>query len=95
MRKIHFALIGAASIALAACGGREEDTLTEDSGDVLQADELNALANDAAMDAQQEMGPEVQPVQVEPAPAVEETSDEPAEQVVTEHSEVDDEPLGL
>jgi hypothetical protein len=55
MKRLHFALIGAAALALAACGGREEDTLGDNVGENLQADELNALADDAAQDANAEM----------------------------------------
>ena len=95
MRKIHFALVGAATLALAACGSQEDDVLEENIGESLEADELNALADDAAQDAQAEMNALAnQQQEIEDAPAAEDSSGEAAD-VATEPSEVEDEPLGL
>ena len=95
MIKIHFALVGAAALALAACGSAEDDALEENVGENLQADELNALADNAAADAQAEMDALAnQQEQLEAAPATSETTS-PTEDVTTEPSDVEDEPLGM
>jgi hypothetical protein len=55
MRKISFALVGAASLALAACGGQGDDTLgenvqenMENAADALDESADNASAGEAA-----------------------------------------------
>jgi hypothetical protein len=55
MRKISFALVGVAALALAACGGQGDDTLgenvqenMENAADALDADAANAAGNEAA-----------------------------------------------
>lgn len=55
MRKISFALVGAASLALAACGGQGDDTLgenvqenMENAADALDESAENASAGEAA-----------------------------------------------
>ena len=53
MNKLTFAVLGAASLALAACSGTEEDTV-EGVDENVQIEELNALAENAAIDAQTE-----------------------------------------
>lgn len=47
MKKIHFALVGAASIALAACGGKGDDALGENVQENYEAaaDNLEAAAD--------------------------------------------------
>ena len=49
MKKITFALVGAASLALAACGGKGDDTLAENVNDNYEAaaDNLEAAADNA------------------------------------------------
>ncbi|HEU5286261.1 MAG TPA: hypothetical protein VFU20_07110 [Sphingomicrobium sp.] len=56
MNKTAFALVGAASIALAGCGGQGDDTLGENVQENLenQAENLDALAGNAATDAEAE-----------------------------------------
>ena len=56
MNKFAFALVGAASIALAGCGGQGDDTLGENVQENLenQAENLDALAGNAATDAEAE-----------------------------------------
>jgi hypothetical protein len=56
MKKFAFAVIGAASIALAGCGGQGDDTLAENAQENLegQAENLDALAGNAATDAEAE-----------------------------------------
>ena len=50
MRKISFALVGAASLALAACGGQGDDTLGENVQDNMEnaADALDESAENAS-----------------------------------------------
>ncbi len=50
MRKIAFALVGAASLALAACGGQGDDTLGENVQENLenQAENLDAAADNTS-----------------------------------------------
>jgi hypothetical protein len=49
MKKISFALVGAASLALAACGGQGDDTLAENVQENYDnaADNLDAAADNA------------------------------------------------
>jgi hypothetical protein len=50
MKKISFALVGAASLALAACGGKGDDTLGENVQENMDnaADSLDAAADNTA-----------------------------------------------
>ena len=56
MKKIAFAMLGAASIALAGCGGQGDDALGENVQENMegQAENLDALAGNAATDAEAE-----------------------------------------
>ena len=56
MKKFAFALVGAASLALAGCGGQGDDSLAENAQENLegQAENLDALAGNAATDAEAE-----------------------------------------
>lgn len=56
MKKLSFAIAAAASFALAACGGRGDDSLGEDVQENMeaQADNLDALASNAANQAEAE-----------------------------------------
>ena len=56
MKKVAFAIVGAASIALAGCGGQGDDALAENAQENMegQADNLDALAGNAATDAEAE-----------------------------------------
>jgi hypothetical protein len=53
MKKFAFALVGAASIALAGCGGQGDDALGENVQENMeaQADNLEATGDNAANDA--------------------------------------------
>lgn len=53
MKKITFALVGAASLALAACGGQGDDTLAENVQENYDnaADNLDMMADNAATPA--------------------------------------------
>jgi hypothetical protein len=50
MKKIHFALVGAASLALAACGGKGDDSLGENVQENYEnaADNMDAMADNTA-----------------------------------------------
>lgn len=56
MKKFAFAMVGAASIALAGCGGQGDDALAENVQENMegQADNLDAMAGNAATDAEAE-----------------------------------------
>ena len=56
MKKVAFAIVGAASIALAGCGGQGDDALAENAQENMegQAENLDALAGNAATDAEAE-----------------------------------------
>ena len=56
MKKFAFALVGAASIALAGCGGQGDDTLGENVQENMEdaAGNLDALAANAGTDAEAE-----------------------------------------
>ena len=56
MNRIAFALVGAASLALAGCGGQGDDTLGEDVQENMEnaAENLDALAANAGTDAEAE-----------------------------------------
>ncbi len=56
MKKFAFALVGAASFALAGCGGQGDDTLGENVQENMenQAENLDAMAGNAATDAEAE-----------------------------------------
>lgn len=50
MKKLSFAIVGAASLALAACGGQGDDALGDNVAENLEAqsENLDALAENAA-----------------------------------------------
>lgn len=50
MKKVSFALVGAAALALAACGGQGDDTLGDNVADNYDAaaDNLDAMADNTA-----------------------------------------------
>ena len=93
MRRIHFALVTAATLALAACGS-SDDTAGENIGENLQADELNAAADNAAADANAELealGNQQEELEAEPTNETTNTSDG----VTTEPSDVEDDVTGM
>jgi hypothetical protein len=53
MKRLSFAIVGAAGLLLAACSGNNEDAVNSDAN--VQVDELNTLATDAANDAANSM----------------------------------------
>ena len=92
MKKLGFLVIGAAALALAACGRNEADTLNEAEQNY-QADELNALANDAAANAELEaLGNQQQQLEAENAAAAEPP---PPPENATNPAEVEDDVQGM
>lgn len=51
MKKLVFAITGAAALTLAACSGNNQDEVQNAEMNQPSSDELNAQANQAAMDA--------------------------------------------
>ena len=51
VKRLAFVIGGAAALALAACSGNNQDSVTNAELNQPSADELNALSNQAAMDA--------------------------------------------
>ena len=89
MRKVHFAVLGAVSLALAACSGQQDETLDE-AGENVEAEELNALAENAAIEAENEaLGNEAAAEE-----AVEDEADAPSENA-TDPSEVEEDVQGM
>lgn len=56
MKKISFAIVGAAALGLAACGGEGDDALADEYEDAAEneADALEEAADNAATEAQEE-----------------------------------------
>ena len=52
MKKLAFVLGGAAVLALSACGSKNEDAVNDAELNQPAAEDLNAIANDAAMNAE-------------------------------------------
>jgi hypothetical protein len=62
MKRLVFLISGAAALALAACSGGNEDAVNNAELNQPAAEDLNALANDAASNAQdQALGNQQQP----------------------------------
>lgn len=72
MKTLSFALVAAATLALAACGGRDEDAVENfDASTGAEAEQLNTLADDAANRAEAEaLGVQQEQLEAE-APAAE------------------------
>lgn len=51
MKKLAFALVGTTLLALAACNNRNQDAVQNAEMNQPNADQLNEIANQAAMDA--------------------------------------------
>lgn len=74
MKRLVFAIGGAAALALAGCSGNNQDAVDNAVLNQPSADDLNALANQAAMDAANNAAAEVanQPQPVDENAAAEE-----------------------
>lgn len=58
MKRLVFLISGAASLALCACSGNNQDAVNNAELNQPAADDLNALANEAAMNAENQVGNE-------------------------------------
>ena len=93
MKKFGFALFGAAALALGACGRDDADTLNE-AQENYQAEQLNQLANNAAVDAEIEaLGTQQQQLQQENI-AAEDTTNE-VDTDPTDPAEVEEDVRGM
>ena len=54
MKRLSFAIVGAAGLLLTACSGNNEDSVNTDAN-AAQVEEINTLATDAANDAANSM----------------------------------------
>lgn len=52
MKRLAFVIGGAAALALSACSGSNEDAVNNAEMNQVSADDLNALANEAAVNAE-------------------------------------------
>lgn len=93
MKKLGFLLVGTASLALAACGSRDADTLNETEAQNVEADALNDLAANAANAELEALGNQQQQLDTETnvAAPVSETVDGNA----TSPSQVEDDVQGM
>lgn len=95
MSRLGLALVGALAISLAACGRDEDDTLGETGGENVRMDELNALADNAAQEAETEaLGTQQQQLQAEPVISAG-PAENAAEGVTVEPSETEDDVQGM
>lgn len=92
MKKLGFLLVGTASLALAACGSNEADTLNEAEVQNLESEALNNLAADAANAELEALGNQAQQLEAENTATVE-TPEPPAN--ATSPSEVEDDVQGM
>ena len=91
MKKLGFIALGAAVLALGACGSNNSDTLNEAAVD--NQAELNALAGNAAEDANAEM--EALGNQQQQLEAEDNSSDDADGNLQTSPSEVEDNVQGM
>ena len=97
MKKLGFACLYGAALALAACGRDDADTLNETPAN-MEAGELNALADNAAADAEAEMealGNQQQQAEADNAAAAAAANTQNEADTTTEPSEVEDDVQGM
>ena len=93
MNKLGFAVVGALSLVLAACGRNEADTLNEAEAQNYEAEALNDLAANAANAELEALGNQEQQLELENADAAEENETNAA--LETSPSEVEDDVQGM
>ena len=91
MKKLGFLLVGTASLALAACGSNEADTINEAEAANMGAEALNDLAGAAANEVEA-LGNQQQQLEAENTAAT--VAADPAENE-TSPSEVEDDVQGM
>ena len=93
MKKLGFLLVGTASLAVAACGSNEADTLNETQAQNMESEALNNLAAEAANAEIEALGNQQQQLEAEntaPSNAAEAVGDN-----TTSPSEVEDDVQGM
>jgi hypothetical protein len=93
MNKLGFAVVGALSLVLAACGRNEADTLNEAEAQNYEAEALNDLAANAANAELEALGNQAQQLEAENAATEEEPTTNDG--VTTSPSEVEDDVQGM
>jgi hypothetical protein len=92
MKKLGFVVAGSAALALAACGSNNADELNEVEAQNVEANVLNALADNAANAEIEALGTQDQQLEAENA-AAEVPAEPPAN--ATDPSEVEDDVQGM
>jgi hypothetical protein len=95
MKKMGFALVGAAALALVACGRDDADTLNDSTQQNYETDQLNQLADNAAAEAEVEaLGTQAQQIEREQTRPAENATNEAAADP-TDPAEVEDDVQGM
>jgi hypothetical protein len=93
MKKLGFLLVGTASLALAACGSKDSDSLNESQTQNVEADALNDLAANAANAELEALGNQQQQLETENAANADTT--ETVDGNLTSPSKVEDDVQGM
>jgi len=93
MKKLAFLGLGAAALALSACGSNEADTLNAEEAQNMEAEALNNLAAEAANAEMEALGNQAQQLEAENVAVANEA--EPVDNTVTSPSEVEDDVQGM
>ena len=92
MKKLGFLLVGTASLALAACGSNDADTLNETQVQNMESEALNNLAAEAANAEIEALGNQAQQLEAENTVA---SAPETVDDNATSPSEVEDDVQGM
>lgn len=95
MNKLGFAVVGALSLVLAACGRNESDTLNESEAQNVEAGTLNDLAANAANAEMEALGNQQQQLEAENADAAADEGETSNDALKTAPSEVEDDVQGM
>ena len=95
MNKLGFAVVGALSLVLAACGRNDADTLNEAELQNYEAETLNDLATDAANAEMEALGNQQQQLAQENVAEAVEEEDTTNDALKTSPSEVEDDVQGM
>ena len=96
MKKLGFAVIGAASLALVACGRNSEDQLNESEAQNVEASTLNDLAANAANAEVEALGTQQQQLEAENTVPTDENADATSNETLkTDPSKVEDDVQGM
>ena len=96
MKKLGFVVIGAASLALVACGKSNEDQLNESEAQNVEASALNDLAANAANAEVEALGTQQQQLEAENAATTDDNADVTSNDTLkTDPSKVEDDVQGM